>query len=407
MRILVTYGWCRTSYVLLRSLAARGHEVFTCSHLQPAMALWSRHSKGGAIVRDPFTEPEAFTHDVARLCDRWGIEAIFPGHEDAIALRRYGSLLPDDVSLICPSLADLSAAVDKARMAQTAHEAGVPIPRTAFPNSSEEAIRNATEVGFPVVLKLRRSNGGKGVRLVRSESELRALLEGPFAEHATNPNSFAIVQEFVEGYVSGGCALANEGEVVGFFGERYLRTKDGGFGTSTYREWDGDPTIRAHTIRMLNKMRWTGLAHFDFIVERQTGRVVLLEMNPRPWGAIHLAVINGYDFPAAAAAQCGGPIERTEYFPVSPPAHPKRSLWPVGEGIRLVSSLTRRHGRGSGIVSSHPRRTAARTFLDGWDVRDPAPAVAEALCYLWGFVSSGGELNPSTEGMHAAPDSST
>ncbi len=63
-------------------------------------------------------------------------------------------------------------------------EAGVPIvPGTTDPlRSFEEAKETAREIGYPVMLKASAGGGGKGMRLVNDESELRSALDGAQSE---------------------------------------------------------------------------------------------------------------------------------------------------------------------------------------------------------------------------------
>ena len=234
-RVLVTYGWCRTAYVAVRALARRGHDVFTCDSKAPAMCAWSRFTRAGAKVADPFTAPEAFSNDVAGLVKKWRIDVVLPGHEDGLVLRRWQHLLPSDVILACPDRATFETAVDKAEFARVALDAGLRVPRTRFPSSLDEAVAAARDVGFPVVVKVRRSNSGKGVRVAGSEASLREVLEGPFRRFSEKPERFPILQELVAGDVVGSCFLAQDGELLALFQERYLRCKNGTFGTSTYR----------------------------------------------------------------------------------------------------------------------------------------------------------------------------
>ena len=397
-RVLVTYGWCRSSYVAVRSLAAAGHSVFVCSHLRPAMASWSRFSSDGATVADPFGEPERYAREVAELVNRWAIDLIFPGHEDGLALRRHEDVLPEGVELACPVLGDFELGVDKVEMTRLAARIGVRTPRSAFPKTIDEALTAAADIGYPVVVKARRSNGGKGVRLVHGPDEMRILCsEGllPFGEGAT---TFPFIQAFHQGAVVGGCMLAQHGRVVATFGERYLRNKDEGFGTSVYRERMISAATDDALTRLAAALRWTGLAHADFIEDPATGELLFLELNPRPWGAIHLAYVNGFDFAAAAVEQALGGEALQRYF-VPRQSADLRSVWLVGEGIRSTV-LLRTRGWTAFLRSPWTvLRSLPGARIDGFVWHDPLPLVAEAVCYGHGYFAARGDTNPATRGM--------
>lgn len=398
-RVLVTYGWCRTAYAAVKSLARRGYRVFSCSGHAPAMCAWSRFSAGSARVADPFSCPEDFVGDVARLAEQWRIDVVLPGHEDALPLRRQQHRLPPSLVLACPELDALELGVDKGRVTRAAIAAGVPVPDTRFPTSVDEAVAAGEELGFPVVVKLRRSNSGKGVALATSPESLRATLEGRFARFLGSAGAYPIVQRFVDGPVVGGCFLARQGEAAAVFLERYLRCKDGRFGTSVLREPLDRAPLAEQVRALVRHLGWTGLGHFDFI-EDPRGGDVLLEMNPRLWGALELACVNGYDFPAALVGLTLGEEDLTTYFAPSR-GRQKRSLWIVGELIATVNEL--RAGRWSAPLAAAARAVKGwrGTRYDDLVWHDPLPLLAEAWCYAALFVRSGGDTNPEVEAMLA------
>jgi hypothetical protein len=58
-------------------------------------------------------------------------------------------------------------------MVQAAERAGFPCPRTFLPQVESEMCGVARAVGFPLVIKLRFTSGGKGLRVVQDLAELR------------------------------------------------------------------------------------------------------------------------------------------------------------------------------------------------------------------------------------------
>jgi len=396
-RVLVTYGWCRTAYVAVRALSRRGYEVFTCDSKTPAMCAWSRFSKDGARVADPFAAPEAFTRDVAELVERWRIDVVLPGHEDGLVLRRFQHLLPAGTALACPDLETFETSVDKAAFTRVALDAGLATPRTRFPSSVDEAIAGARDLGYPVVVKVRRSNSGKGVRVVHSDAELRELLEGPFVRFSETPHRFPILQEMVPGDVVGACFLAQRGEVLALFQERYLRCKDGTFGTSTYRAPMSSGPVGDASRRIVAALGYHGIGHLDLIMPPDVQEPTLLEMNPRLWGAVNLAWVNGLDFPSAAVAQSLGEGRFERYFRTR--EKPLASLWITGEAISAVNELRRGTWWAPLRLVLDLARALPVARYDDFVWHDPAPLFAELICYAKLWRQAGGSTNPDVEGM--------
>lgn len=397
-RVLITYGWCRTAYVALRALARTGHVVYVCGSNAPLMCAWSRHCCGSAVVADPFTAPEQFTRDLVALVERWRIDVVLPGHEDGLVLRRHQDLLPEGVTLACPEQVVYQNAVDKAWITRLAMESGVTVPETRFPVSTEEAVAEAEELGYPLVVKLRGSNSGKGVVAVDGPEDLEKLLNGKFARFAARPDRFPLLQRRIDGSVVGACFLAREGGVVSMFLERYLRCKDGEFGTSVFREPLQCDLVSSSATRMVAALNWTGIGHFDFLIDRHSGVPHFLEMNPRLWGALNLAFVNGYDFLSALVDQETGEPELGRHFqPLAMPG--LRSLWCVGEAIAMVNRFRGGQWRQMGGVLTSTTRSLFRLRFDDFVWSDPLPLLAEAWCYGRLFLRSGGATNPDVEGM--------
>lgn len=116
-----------------------------------------------------------------------GAEAVHPGYgflaenaEFARAVRRAGLVFIGPP----PEAMELMGSKTSAR--RVAIEAGVPIvPGTTEPlGSLDEARETARQLGYPVMFKASAGGGGKGMRLVSSETELRSSYETAQSEAA-------------------------------------------------------------------------------------------------------------------------------------------------------------------------------------------------------------------------------
>ena len=109
-----------------------------------------------------------------------GAEAIHPGYgflsENAEFVRE---VTKAGIIFIGPPPEAMEAMGGKISARKIAIAAGVPVvPGTTEPlRSFEDAAETAAEFGYPVMLKASAGGGGKGMRLVASESELRSALE--------------------------------------------------------------------------------------------------------------------------------------------------------------------------------------------------------------------------------------
>lgn len=172
---------------------------------------------------------------------------------------------------------------DKTLMKATLARAGVRVPRWAACHSPEQVLKDAEDLGFPLIAKPVRGASSQGVREIASSEELRALC----AEQSLDGYE---IEEYVEGellHVDG--VLDQEGEPLFTCTSRYistcLRFEQGEPLGSVLQT---DPAVRARcekfTLRCLDAL---GLKSSAFHLELfDTGReLVFLEVGARVPGA--------------------------------------------------------------------------------------------------------------------------
>jgi len=133
--------------------------------------------------------------DVAR---RSGADAIHPGYGFLSENAKFAQACVDaGVKFIGPTAAAMEAMGSKTRARQAMEKAGVPfVPGTSRGvESFEEAVQVAAKVGYPVMLKAAAGGGGKGMRLVHSQDQLKSALE---AARSEAQRSFADSEVYIE-----------------------------------------------------------------------------------------------------------------------------------------------------------------------------------------------------------------
>lgn len=130
------------------------------------------------------------------------VDAIHPGYGFLAESATFARICEDcNIKFIGPSADVIAMMGDKVEARRTMQAAGVPIlPGSPDPiESADEAIVVAKEIGFPVIIKAAAGGGGRGMRIVREESELKTNLETAQAEAlAAFKNGSVYIERYIE-----------------------------------------------------------------------------------------------------------------------------------------------------------------------------------------------------------------
>ena len=290
----------RSALAATRSLGRRGVPVVTADDTPETLAGASRYCRESFVYPSPYRAPARFLAVVSAEAAARRIRTLLPMSEVTthLLLRHRADL--SGIRVPFGTFERLEALTDKRSLDALAKQLDIPVPETRIVECPEQARIATVGLTYPVVMKPYRSRIcaegawiGAGVRYAASPAELHRLAEtvDVFRHHPF------LVQEHVEGHGAGVFALYDSGRAVTFFAHRRLRERPPSGGVSVLSESVRlDPTMRELSRRMLDHVEWHGVAMVEFKV-RADGRPCLIEVNPRFWGSLQLAVDAGVDFP--------------------------------------------------------------------------------------------------------------
>ena len=134
-------------------------------------------------------------------CRATGAEAVHPGYGFLSERESFARALEEaGVAFIGPPPSAIAAMGDKIESKKIARDAGVNIVPGYLGDiaDTEEAVRIAAEIGYPVMMKASAGGGGKGMRLARSEKDVR---EGFEATRREGLASFGDDRVFIEKFI--------------------------------------------------------------------------------------------------------------------------------------------------------------------------------------------------------------
>ena len=289
--------------------------------------------------------------------DRHGPLLVYPGQESSIDALLAGPL-PAGVRLPYADIDALATIRDKRRLAVVAGDAGLASPKTLVEATAGE-LRSWSSSGACVV-KPARPNGALPTALVaRSAEELHDIVGRLPADEPL------LVQERARGPLTAIALVIDPGgAAVARFQQVSQRTWPSDAGISTVAEGVPlDEQLATRAGHMLVEAGFAGLAQLQF-VEVANGSA-LIDVNPRFYGSLPLALACGVNLPAAWHASAAGAP------PVAGPGGYRTGVsfhWLEGEALLATRSSARPWSALGRAFLSPPARPRAAAV---WAADDP------------------------------------
>ena len=118
-------------------------------------------------------------HQIVAACEITGADAIHPGYGFLSENAKFAEILEaHDITFIGPRAQHIRVMGDKIEAKRTAKRLGIPVVPGSDGAVTEEseALKIAAEIGYPVIVKASAGGGGRGMKVARSEEEMRVAL---------------------------------------------------------------------------------------------------------------------------------------------------------------------------------------------------------------------------------------
>jgi predicted ATP-grasp superfamily ATP-dependent carboligase len=299
-RILVLDGHSAAALAVTRSAGQAGHWVGVGANrgLFAAAAL-SRYCRAKLDYPVSTSQPDAFVDSVLEFARVQAIDLVIPITDWTLGpLSAQRERFAGICRVAMPSQAAVEFASDKYRTIKLAESIGIGVPRTLLVESIGD-LAQCKGWPFPLVVKDRfsvRWTGGKAVFGSVAYAYSSPELESKVAERLGTAGD-VLVQEFTSGIGIGFSCFVVGGKAFLPFQWRRIREVDPrGSASSARKSIPLDASLGSLSVRLICEMGFEGIAMVEY-KKTADGRLVLMEINGRPWGSIGLPVACGIDYP--------------------------------------------------------------------------------------------------------------
>jgi predicted ATP-grasp superfamily ATP-dependent carboligase len=363
-RVLVTGSEHPAGLAAVRALDRAGFETWAAVQSRQALGARSRAAAGLVDVPDPRTQPGEFVQALAQAAEQIGAAAVLPGTEAALlAVAGRADAFPDGVVLGSTSEAAVRRATDKTALALLSLRAGFDVPPTRLLDA--DGALPSGDVTFPAIVKPLRSELFESGRLRRFEAsrvDTRAALQQALA---ALPDGVGLVQPYIEGRLISVNGVAFEGKLHAANQHVVHRVWPDRCGQAVYAETI-PMTAQRHdtTAAFMEALGWSGVFNLQLI--EHDGRDHVIDLNPRFYVSLTLAVAAGLNLPAIwASLLLGLPFEDQGY------RAGVRFRQEKGDPRAILSELKR--GQRGAARDILPRRGTVHALFS---IRDPRPGLS-------------------------------
>ncbi|MGQ4912137.1 MAG: ATP-grasp domain-containing protein [Candidatus Thorarchaeota archaeon] len=360
LRVLVTDGSSKHTLAAVRSLGQSGFRVTVIDKSPLAESFYSRYCHERRLISRTTNEPERYVLELKRILSAEEHDVLLPiGWFSNYSVSKYAQHLRGLVRLAIPSFQSMEIAANKDLTMEHAERVGINVPKTIPLRTQEDLALAAEHLGFPLVVK-----GSLEAGTVRFPEDMDEMEQAYMALENDRP----IAQQYIRGNGYGYFAAYNQGTCIAQFMHKRVRE----FPTS------GGPSAAAVSVfsseladqgrKLLDSLDWHGVAMVEFKRSDRDNRFYLMEVNPKFWGSLELAIHAGVDFPRIACDIAMGRASkmrergyRTDVF----------FRWPF-PGELLYALETKSY-------SDFIRRFFSRQYQDDVRLSDPVPTALQ----LW------------------------
>ncbi len=299
--ILLTDGNYQNTYAILRSLKKENLKVGIIYNFKPSLSFFSRYVDKRIflktdISKNPNEETfRIYADELIQVLKENKVNVLLPVGNISY---KFASLYKNELQQYCEvPVSDhdiMKIAQDKDQTFEFAETNKIPIPLTLHieENSNIEDVIKKTPI--PCVIKKTNYDEG-GVIYCNSKEELKVKLTALISIRKSH-QSLPVVQEYIPGNGTGYYGLYDNGKCCGYFMHERLHEYPVTGGASTLAKSTYAQELKELGDKTLQTLKWHGVAMVEFKRDSRSGKLKLMEINPKFWGSYELSFTAGINF---------------------------------------------------------------------------------------------------------------
>lgn len=295
-QILLLDGECVQTVSMSRELNKLGLKVSAICTNKVSSGYVTRYIDHKYITPKDHLHEDTFRKYFYEHLKEHAYDLIIPmGDKSASFLSKEKETIESRYKVLCAveSQPTFELANDKQKLMAVCEKNGIAHPKTC--ELTIETMNNAADyVGFPAMIKPNLSAGAKGIVKVENKEEL-LLRFPPIAETFGS----CTLQQFIEQpdyYYNVMLFRKCDGRTAASTVIKIRRFFPLKGGTSCYSETVEHPSLIKQCERCLEVLNWHGFADFDVLEDKITGKLKIIEINPRVPSSLQASFAAGVNF---------------------------------------------------------------------------------------------------------------
>lgn len=225
---------------------------------------------------------------------------LLPSNDHAVyTISKHKKELEKYYRIITPAFSVIDQIYDKLKLVSLAEKLEIPIPKSKALTNPED-MQNG--IAYPLIIKGR--NGltfykqhRKKVFFIRNQIELVKQLN---VIQNKSPLSEIYIQEIIpvdsQNKITSFTAFCIKGKIMTHWTGVKLREHPQQFGTATFAKSSYSEECLHYSKKLLQLLKYTGVCELEYILDSRDNKFKLIEMNPRTWLWVDLAIASGVDY---------------------------------------------------------------------------------------------------------------